>query len=124
MTYQDRVVKVRLGSQKISIIYQGREESIAWSEIKYIDQLLFLDIPVYKLKLKNRSGYYLFATQSPYANFGFGTRDLSEMGTLIKKKKKGSGYLTLGFNRLVSISVSNNKPIRYGTSSQKIVVPC
>ncbi|MGB3588092.1 MAG: hypothetical protein WBA23_16200 [Tunicatimonas sp.] len=91
MTYQDRVVKVRLGSQKISIIYQGREESIAWSEIKYIDQLLFLDIPVYKLKLKNRLGYFLFATQPHYVNFGFGTRDLSEMGALIRKRKKEWG---------------------------------
>ena len=88
MTYQEKVVKVKLGSQTIIIIHQEREESVDWSEVEYIDRLLFLDIPVYKLKLKKQLGYYLFATQPYYVNFGFGTRDLSNMGALIKQKKK------------------------------------
>ncbi|WKN40843.1 hypothetical protein [Tunicatimonas pelagia] len=88
MTYQDHVAKIRLGSQTITIIHQGGEESIAWSEIESLHQLLFLDIPVYELKVKNRAGYYLFTTQPHYIHFGFGARDLSGMGALIRNKKK------------------------------------
>lgn len=88
MTYQDQVVRVKLDSQAVTIFYQEGEESVPWPEVEYINQLLFLDIPVYKLKLKSRLGYYLFATRSPYVNFGFGTQDLSDMGALIKQKKK------------------------------------
>lgn len=88
---KDNVVAVKLGGQNLTIYENGEEEQINWFDIESLSQLIFIQPPLYKLRIKDREGYYLFVTQPFSFNFGFGTYDLSEMGSFLKKKKKESG---------------------------------
>lgn len=85
---KDRVVNVKLGGQNITIFENGETEIINWMEVQSLKQLIFIEPPLYKLRIKNQSGYYLFVTQPIFLNFGFGIIDGSEMGAFIKKKKR------------------------------------
>ncbi len=38
--------------------------------------------------IKDQPGYYLFTTQRHFINFGFGSKDLSDMGAYIQRKKQ------------------------------------
>ena len=84
---KDKVVEVEVNENEL-ILYDGDEgEILDWTEIESIRQLIFIQPPLYKLRVKNREGYYLFVTHPFSINFGFGTIDLSEMGSFIHRKK-------------------------------------
>jgi hypothetical protein len=88
MMIKDHVVAVKLGGQNITI-YDGEETiTVNWFDVDRLSHLVLIQLPVYKLKIKNEEGYYLFVTQPFSINFGFGTIDLSDMGREIKKKKR------------------------------------
>ncbi|MEQ9287312.1 MAG: hypothetical protein RIG77_10415 [Cyclobacteriaceae bacterium] len=88
---KDKVIVVKLGGQNITICENGEEEQINWLDIESLSQLIFIQPPLYKLRIKEREGYYLFVTQPFSISFGFGTYDMSEMGSIIKKKKRQLG---------------------------------
>jgi hypothetical protein len=88
---KDKVVEVRLGGQNITIYEDDEEEQINWFDIEKLNQLILVNPPLYKLKIRGREGYYLFVTQPFSISFGFGTHDMSEMGNFIKKKKSELG---------------------------------
>jgi len=81
-------VKVKLGGQNITILDYEPEEVVNWMNVESISKFTFIAPPLYKLKIKGEEGYYLFTTQPTYAKNGFGTSDLSFMGSFIKRKKK------------------------------------
>ncbi|MEM6738120.1 MAG: hypothetical protein AAF620_18840 [Bacteroidota bacterium] len=85
---KNKVVRVKLGGQNVTVYEGGEEEKINWLEIESLNQLIFIQPPLYKLRIKDREGYYLFVTQPFSISFGFGTYDLSEMGSFLKKKKR------------------------------------
>ncbi len=64
------------------------KESVSWMNVETIKSILWVDLPLYVLTIRNRPGYYLFTTQRHYINFGFGSKDLSDMAAHIQRKKK------------------------------------
>ena len=66
------------------------EKKVSWLEVESIRQLILIQPPLYKFRIKNQEGYYLFVTQPFYLNFGF-VIDGSEMGSFIKKKRRALG---------------------------------
>lgn len=88
---KDKVVAVKLGGQNITIVENGEEEKVNWFDVESLNQLTFVQPPLYKLRIKNHEGYYLFVTEPVFVSFGFGTIDTSEMGSFIKKKKRETG---------------------------------
>jgi hypothetical protein len=87
-SYHRNVVRVSLGGQQITIIKGSFKESVSWMEVEKIKSILWVDFPLYVLTIKDRLGYYLFTTQRRFVNFGFGSKDLSDMGDCIQRKKK------------------------------------
>lgn len=87
-SYHRNVVRVSLGGQQITIIKGSFKESVRWMEVEKIKPILWVDFPLYVLTIKDRPGYYLFTTQRRFVNFGFGSKDLSDMGAYIQRKKK------------------------------------
>jgi hypothetical protein len=84
-------VSVKLGGQNITILDHEPEEVINWMNVESMSKFLIIFPPLYKLKIKNEEGYYLFTTKPTYIDTGIGTVDLSSMGSLIKRKKKDLG---------------------------------
>lgn len=91
MLFSPHFVNVKLGGQNISILDYEPEEVINWTNVESISKFWFVFPPLYKLKIKDEEGYYLFTTQPTYVDTGIGTVDLSSMGSLIKRKKKELG---------------------------------
>lgn len=93
---RNKVIAVKFEGQNITICEDGLEEQINWFDIESLSQLIFIQPPLYKLRIKDRKGYYLFVTQpvvtqSFSTSFGCGMHDMSEMDSLIKKKKQELG---------------------------------
>ncbi len=88
---KDRVVKVKLGGQNITIFESNQTETVNWLEVESLKQLIFIEPPLYKLRIKDQEGYYLFVSQPYFLSFGFGTIDASDMGSFIKRKKRELG---------------------------------
>ena len=89
---KDRVVALELGAQQITIDDGSSEEKIKWSEVDKIRLLWFVQPPLYILRIKEREGYYLFATGWFSVNLGGFVWDPSEMGDYIKLKRKEYGF--------------------------------
>ena len=70
LSYKDNVVKVKIGGQNITIYEDGEEELINWMEVESLRQLIFIEPPLYKLRIRNREGYYLFTTQPASSTAG------------------------------------------------------
>ncbi len=91
LIFSSRIVQVRLGAQRISILNPDQEITFSWLQVESLAKVCFVTPPLYTLRIKNKAGFYLFTTQNKYIQSGFGVVDLSEMGALIKKKKKALG---------------------------------
>ena len=88
LSYHRNVVRVSLGGSQITIIKSNSKESVRWMEVETIKSILWVDFPLYVLTIRDRRGYYLFTTQRHFVSFGFGSKDLSDMGAYIQRKKK------------------------------------
>ena len=88
---KDKVVPVKLGGQNITIYQGDAEKKVNWFDVESIQQQFFIQPPIYRLKIKDKAGYYLFVTQPYSIQLPFFTMDISGMGGLIKKKKKELG---------------------------------
>jgi len=88
LIFGSHFVKVKLGGQNITILDFEPEEVVNWMNVESVSKFAFIAPPLYKLRIKNEEGYYLFTTQPTYAKSGIGTADLSFMGSFIKRKKK------------------------------------
>ncbi len=73
-------------------IRKGREViELSWQEIDDIKMLPGVFPPLYKLRVKNHDGYFLFNTGRWGAQFLVFAWDWSGMGNLIRRKQKELG---------------------------------
>jgi hypothetical protein len=91
MLFQDKFAIVEMGNQKIKVNRGSEEIEVNWLEVESIDLLQFIFPPLYKLRIKGHEGYILFATSRSGLSVAGFTKDLSEMGGLINKKKREFG---------------------------------
>jgi hypothetical protein len=89
--YMDKLVIVDLNNQRIKIIQGDNIFEVNWLDVETIKMLPTIFPPLYKLRLKNSEDYFLFNTTRWGAQFMVFTWDWSDMGVLIKKKKKELG---------------------------------
>jgi hypothetical protein len=86
-----KLVVVELTNQHIKILKDDIVMEINWLDVENVEMLPAISPPLYKLRLKSYGDYFLFnTTRCGVQILGF-TWDWSEMGTLIKKKKKELG---------------------------------
>ncbi|WP_115870033.1 hypothetical protein [Marinoscillum furvescens] len=88
LLFSPHFLSVKLGGQNITILDYEPEKLVNWTNVESIRKFWFVFPPLYKLKIKNEEGYYLFTTQPTYMDTGIGTADLSFMGSFIRRKKK------------------------------------
>jgi len=70
-----------------SIIIDNYNKKCKWNEVT-INQIPFVFPPLYKLKVNEQKGFYLFNTENKYLWVSIGIiKDISSMGNLIKKTK-------------------------------------
>jgi hypothetical protein len=60
-------------------------------DIEVISQIQFVYPPLYKIKIKDSDSILWFNTEAKYFNIAGFVTDISDMGELIKKKKKELG---------------------------------
>jgi hypothetical protein len=88
---KDKFVTVKLGGQTLTIKNGDGEKKINWMEVESLSLIQFVYPPLYKLKVKEDNKVYWFNTENQFINVGGFTSDTSEMGHLIKKKKRELG---------------------------------
>lgn len=88
---KDKFAIVKLGGQNVTIKHQGQQRQVSWQDVEQVKQIGFIFPPLYKLKLKDLSESYWFNTEPIYLNVSGFVTDMSDMGQLIKKKKKELG---------------------------------
>lgn len=88
--YLDKLVMVQMNHQNIRILKDDVVE-VSWLDVESVGLLQFVTPPLYKLRLKNYDGYFLFHTSAWAVTFMGATWDPSDMGALIKKKKRELG---------------------------------
>lgn len=82
---------VELGNQTVKIKHGGQERLVNWQDIEHVQQIKFVMPPLYKLKTKDRNQVVWFNTEPEFVSVNGFTTDTSEMGELIKKKKRELG---------------------------------
>ena len=85
---KDKFAIVELGNQTIKIKHNGQHRSVLWLDIEKIELIQFVYPPLYRLKTKDTEDTVWFNTKPNYLSFNGFVADLSEMGDLIKKKKR------------------------------------
>ncbi|AHM63175.1 hypothetical protein D770_24650 [Flammeovirgaceae bacterium 311] len=90
--FKDSYVMVEIGKQAIRI-KDGKEELLVnWIGVESVNLIYFIFPPLYKLRIKGYDDYFLFTTgRSGFHIAGF-TKDFSEAGDLINKKKRELGF--------------------------------
>lgn len=91
LLFQDKYVMVELGNQSIKIRNGKEIIEVNWLDVESVVLLHFVFPPLYKLRIKGHADYFLFATQRSGLSIAGYTKDFSEMGSLIKKKKRELG---------------------------------
>lgn len=89
--YLRRLVIVNLSNQTVKIIKSDQVIEMNWMDVETLEMVPAIFPPLYKLRLKNYDDYFLFNTTRWGAQFLFYTWDWSDMGSLIKRKKKELG---------------------------------
>ena len=89
--YMDKLVIVELNNQRIKITKGDSVIEVDWVDVETVKMLPTISPPLYKLRLKNYGDYFLFNTTRWGAQFMIFTWDWSNMGALIKKKKRELG---------------------------------
>lgn len=83
---KDKFAVVEIGNQTITIKHNGDVKTFQWLEIESISQFQFIFPPLYSLKIKDQTIW--FNTELKFISVGGYTTDNSEMGNLIRKKKR------------------------------------
>jgi hypothetical protein len=91
MMFQDKFAMVEMGNQKLKVSKGSEEIEVNWLDVESVDLLHFVFPPLYKLRIKGHEDYILFATSRSGLSVAGFTKDLSEMGNLINKKKREFG---------------------------------
>lgn len=86
--YIHRLVIVEINYQKIKIKKDGEILEVNWLDVEEVSMVPSVIPPLYKLRLKKYGDYFLFNTTHQGIQFMTFTWDWSEMGELIKRKKK------------------------------------
>jgi hypothetical protein len=89
--FTDKLVIVEMNHQMLSIKKGDKVIEVNWVDIENMKMLPAFFPPLYKLRLKEYEGYFLFNTSRWGAQVMGFTWDWSDMGDLIKKKKKELG---------------------------------
>jgi hypothetical protein len=88
LSIKDKFAVVEVGNQTITIKQNGKVKTFQWIEIESVSQFQFVFPPLYKLTFKDNGKTVWFNTEPNYISVGGFTIDDSEMGNLIKKKKR------------------------------------
>jgi hypothetical protein len=88
---KDKFAIVELGNQNVKIINGGEEKSVGWFDIDSLKQIQFVSPPLYSLKIKDSDEIIWFNTEARFISISGFTIDTSDMGELIKKKKRELG---------------------------------
>jgi hypothetical protein len=88
---KDKFAIVELKNQTIIIKQNGEERAVNWLDVTSVSQIQFVQPPLYKLKTKDNDETIWFNTEPRFVSVNGFTSDLSEMGDLIKKKKRELG---------------------------------
>lgn len=86
-----KLVIVQLSNDMIRIKKANEVVELTWLDVDDVRMLPGIFPPLYKLRIKNYEGYFLFNTGRWGAQFLISTWDWSEMGNLIKRKQKELG---------------------------------
>lgn len=86
--YLDKLVIVRMTNQNLRIMKGDQVIEVSWLDVESVKIMRLVSPPLYKVRLKNYDGYFLFNTSAWSVQFMGITSDLSDMGALIKKKKR------------------------------------
>jgi hypothetical protein len=88
---KDKFAMVELENQTIKITNNEEEKSVEWYDIDSLKQMQFIFPPLYSLKIKDSDETIWFNTEARYISINGFTIDTSNMGELIKKKKRELG---------------------------------
>src|SRR6218665_1413944 len=88
---KDRFAIVELGNQNIKIKTGTDIKTVSWLDVEKIDLIQFVYPPLYSLTIKDSNEAIWFNTLPQYFSINGFILDNSEMGDLIKKKKKELG---------------------------------
>ncbi|MEQ9378585.1 MAG: hypothetical protein RIG68_25580 [Imperialibacter sp.] len=91
LLFSPHFVQIQLGGQNITILDDDENRIVNWFDVDSLTKFWFVFPPLYRLRIKDEEGYYLFTTQTAFIDTGVGTIDLSSMGSLIRRKKKELG---------------------------------
>ena len=75
-----------VGNKDIILKKGSKEITINWTSVSSLRKYSFVP-PIYSLKVHGDENVYLFPSQNSTISIGGFTKDLSEMGSLIDKKK-------------------------------------
>ena len=89
--FKESYVMVEIGNQAIRIKDGNEELLVNWIDVESVSLLYFIFPPLYKLRIKGYDDYFLFTTGRTGLQIAGFTKDMSEMGDLINKKKKELG---------------------------------
>jgi hypothetical protein len=88
---RDKFAIVELGNQTIMIKHKGEDKTVSWLDVEQVKLIQFVYPPLYKLRTKAIDETIWFNTEPNYISVNGFVTDTSEMGDLIKKKKRELG---------------------------------
>lgn len=88
---KNKFVLANMGNQSIVIKNGEWEENVNWLDVEPLSLIQFVYPPLYRIKIKGIEKTFWFNTENHFVNAGGFTTDLSEMGNLIKNKKRELG---------------------------------
>ncbi|MBT1706446.1 hypothetical protein [Chryseosolibacter indicus] len=88
---RDKFAIVELGNQTVKIKHNGQDKAISWLEVEEVKLIQFIYPPLYKIRIKDSDETIWFNTESNYISVNGFVIDTSDMGDLIKKKKRELG---------------------------------
>jgi len=88
---KNKFVLASMGNQSKVIKADSFEKKVNWMEVESLSLIQFVYPPLYRIKVKGMEKRFWFNTENQFINVGGFTSDTSEMGDLIKKKKRELG---------------------------------
>lgn len=87
-----RLVRLEIRDGGFVLDDSREEEFVKWDQVEAIKIIPFFTPPLYKMRLKDREKAVLFVTGKTYVSVFFFSLDYSEMGKLIKAKKRQNNW--------------------------------
>jgi hypothetical protein len=86
----DKIRRVAVGKNKIVVLEGDRNVRFEWPEVKTLKIIPFFNL--YKLKIKGKKrAIYFFPSHNIDPAFGLLSKDISQMGDVVQKRKKEFG---------------------------------